>query len=134
MYLTPRYHCDLKKENPQNLSYQDAGVSIERGNKLIDRIKSSASSTHGKGVMGDLGGFGALFDIGAMQYKDPILVSGTDGVGTKLKLAIEMNKHDTIGIDLVAMCVNEGRLGFHRAEVERGAARFRFAHQEFVEE
>jgi len=107
MYLTPRYHCDLKKENPQNLSYQDAGVSIERGNKLIDRIKSSASSTHGKGVMGDLGGFGALFDIGAMQYKDPVLVSGTDGVGTKLKLAIEMNKHDTIGSDQVAMCVND---------------------------
>ena len=107
MTLTPRYHCGLKKENTKNLSYQDAGVSIERGNQLVDRIKSSASSTHGKGVMGNLGGFGALFDIGAMQYKDPVLVSGTDGVGTKLKLAIEMNQHDTIGIDLVAMCVND---------------------------
>jgi len=107
MYLTPRYHCGLKKENPQNLSYQDAGVSIERGNQLIDRIKSSASSTYGRGVMGNLGGFGALFDIGAMQYKDPVLVSGTDGVGTKLKLAIEMNQHNSIGIDLVAMCVND---------------------------
>jgi len=107
MYLTPRYHCGLKKKNPQNFSYQDAGVNIERGNQLVDRIKSSASSTHGKGVMGNLGGFGALFDIGAMQYKDPVLVSGTDGVGTKLKIAMEMNKHDTIGIDLVAMCVND---------------------------
>lgn len=107
MYLTPRYHCGLEKENQQNLSYQDAGVSIARGKQLVDRIKSSASSTHGKGVMGNLGGFGALFDIGAMQYKDPVLVSGTDGVGTKLKIAIEMNKHDTIGIDLVAMCVND---------------------------
>jgi phosphoribosylformylglycinamidine cyclo-ligase len=97
----------LKNKKPQNLSYQDAGVSIDRGNRLVDRIKFSASSTHGKGVMGNLGGFGALFDIGAMNYKDPVLVSGTDGVGTKLKLATEMNKHNTIGIDLVAMCVND---------------------------
>lgn len=97
----------MKNEKPQKLSYQDAGVSIDRGNRLVDRIKSSASSTHGKGVMGNLGGFGALFDIGAMNYKDPVLVSGTDGVGTKLKLAAEMNQHHTIGIDLVAMCVND---------------------------
>ncbi len=97
----------MKNEKPQKLSYQDAGVSIDRGNRLVDRIKSSASSTHGKGVMGNLGGFGALFDIGAMNYKDPVLVSGTDGVGTKLKLATEMNQHNTIGIDLVAMCVND---------------------------
>jgi phosphoribosylformylglycinamidine cyclo-ligase len=107
MNPAPRYHCRLKNENPQKLSYQDAGVSIDRGNRLIEQIKSSASSTHGKGVMGNLGGFGALFDIGAMNYKDPVLVSGTDGVGTKLKLAVEMNQHSTIGIDLVAMCVND---------------------------
>ncbi|MGK0296848.1 MAG: phosphoribosylformylglycinamidine cyclo-ligase [Gammaproteobacteria bacterium] len=107
MNPAPRYHCCLKNENPQKLSYQDAGVSIDRGNRLIEQIKSSASSTHGKGVMGNLGGFGALFDIGAMNYKDPVLVSGTDGVGTKLKLAVEMNQHSTIGIDLVAMCVND---------------------------
>ncbi len=97
----------MKNEKPQKLSYQDAGVSIDRGNRLVDRIKSSASSTHGKGVMGNLGGFGALFDIGAMNYRDPVLVSGTDGVGTKLKFATEMNQHNTIGIDLVAMCVND---------------------------
>ncbi len=107
MTPTPRYHCCLKNKNPQKLNYQDAGVSIDRGNRLIEQIKSSASSTHGKGVMGNLGGFGALFDIGAMNYKDPVLVSGTDGVGTKLKLAVEMNQHSTIGIDLVAMCVND---------------------------
>jgi len=97
----------LKNEKPHKLSYQDAGVSIDRGNRLVDRIKSLASSTHGKGVMGNLGGFGALFDIGAMNYEDPVLVSGTDGVGTKLKLAADMNQHHTIGIDLVAMCVND---------------------------
>lgn len=91
----------------KKLSYQDAGVSIDRGAQLVEQIKSSASATHSKGVMGDLGGFGALFDIGAIHYKDPVLVSGTDGVGTKLKLAIEMDKHNTIGIDLVAMCVND---------------------------
>ena len=107
MHAAPRYHCALKNEKPQKLSYQDAGVSIDRGNRLVDRIKSSASSTHGTGVMGNLGGFGALFDIGAMNYRDPVLVSGTDGVGTKLKLATEMNQHNTIGIDLVAMCVND---------------------------
>ncbi len=107
MSATPRYHWDLENEKPQKLSYQDAGVSIDCGNQLIARIKSSASSTHNRGVMGNLGGFGALFDIGAMNYKDPVLVSGTDGVGTKLKLATEMNQHHTIGIDLVAMCVND---------------------------
>lgn len=107
MNSASRYHCRLKNENPQKLSYQDAGVSIDCGNRLIEQIKSSASSTHGKGVMGNLGGFGALFDIGKMNYKDPVLVSGTDGVGTKLKLAVEMNQHTTIGIDLVAMCVND---------------------------
>jgi phosphoribosylformylglycinamidine cyclo-ligase len=88
-------------------SYQDAGVVIEKGNQLVERIKSTAGNTHTAAVIGGLGGFGALFDLAKLEYKDPILVSGTDGVGTKLKLAIAMNKHDTIGIDLVAMCVND---------------------------
>lgn len=107
MIPTPRYHCRLKNEKPQKHNYLNAGVSIDQGNRLIEQIKSSATSTHGKGVMGNLGGFGALFDIGALNYKDPVLVSGTDGVGTKLKLAVQMNQHNTIGIDLVAMCVND---------------------------
>ena len=94
-------------ENKKSVSYEDAGVSVERGNELVDRIKGSASKTFQKGVMSSLGGFGALFDLSAYSYDEPVLVSGTDGVGTKLKLAIETNRHDTIGIDLVAMCVND---------------------------
>lgn len=90
------------------ISYADAGVSIEKGNQFIEKIKPLAKLlTPGKGALNKLDGFGALFDIGAMNYKDPILVSGADGVGTKLKLAIDIGKHDTIGIDLVAMCVND---------------------------
>ncbi len=89
-----------------SLSYRDAGVDIDTGNALIERIKPLAASTSRDGVMDSLGGFGALFQI-PKKYKEPILVSGTDGVGTKLKLALELNKHDTIGIDLVAMCVND---------------------------
>ena len=88
-------------------SYQDAGVDIEKGNELIRRLKETIDNTHRKGVIGGLGGFGGLFDLGSLKYKQPILVSGTDGVGTKIKLAIENNMHDTIGIDLVAMCVND---------------------------
>ncbi len=91
----------------QSISYVDAGVSVERGNELVERIKGSAAKTHHKGVMSGLGGFGALFDLSALDYKNPVLVSGTDGVGTKLKLAIQTNRHNTIGIDLVAMCVND---------------------------
>ena len=93
-------------KNP-SLSYRDAGVDIDAGNNLIDRIKPLASATRRPGVMAGLGGFGALFELPLDRYKEPVLVSGTDGVGTKLKLAIEMNKHNTIGIDLVAMCVND---------------------------
>ncbi len=89
------------------LSYRDAGVDIDAGNSLIERIKPHAKRTSRPGVMGGLGGFGALFEVPLDRYKQPVLVSGTDGVGTKLKLAMEMNKHDTIGIDLVAMCVND---------------------------
>ncbi len=97
-------NTDTKTTTP--LSYKDAGVDIDAGNQLIDRIKPHAARTKRNGVVDGLGGFGALFEI-PEHYQSPMLVSGTDGVGTKLKLALEMNKHDTIGIDLVAMCVND---------------------------
>ena len=87
-------------------SYQDAGVSIKKGNELISRLKKTANNNQ-KGVIGELGGFGGLFDLGALNYKNPVLVSGTDGVGTKIKIAIEHGMHETIGIDLVAMCAND---------------------------
>jgi phosphoribosylformylglycinamidine cyclo-ligase len=88
-------------------SYRDAGVDIDRGNALVERIKPLAQSTSRPGVLGGVGGFGALFGLAGLGYRDPILVSSTDGVGTKLKLAIALDRHDTIGIDLVAMCVND---------------------------
>jgi len=91
----------------KSLSYRDAGVDIDAGNQLIEEIKPHVARTRRPEVMGGLGGFGALFEIPLNRYQQPVLVSGTDGVGTKLKLALEMNKHDTIGIDLVAMCVND---------------------------
>lgn len=97
----------MTSNRDKNTSYEDAGVSIERGNQLVKRIKSAATATHNHGVMGNLGGFGALFDLAPLGYRDPVLVSGTDGVGTKIKLAIDMGIHDTIGIDLVAMCAND---------------------------
>jgi len=89
-----------------SLSYKDAGVDIDAGEALVERIKSVAKRTARPEVMGGLGGFGALCEIPA-GYKQPVLVSGTDGVGTKLRLALNLNKHDSIGIDLVAMCVND---------------------------
>jgi len=97
----------MSKDDTRPTRYEDAGVSIDRGNQLVERIKSVAWATRNAGVMSNLGGFGALFDLSAFLYRDPVLVSGTDGVGTKVKLAIELQRHDTIGIDLVAMCVND---------------------------
>jgi len=89
------------------LTYADAGVDIDAGNALIDRIKPAAKATSRPGVMGGLGGFGALFDLKAAGYTDPVLVAATDGVGTKLRIAIDTGHVDTIGVDLVAMCVND---------------------------
>ncbi|RKZ79956.1 MAG: phosphoribosylformylglycinamidine cyclo-ligase [Candidatus Parabeggiatoa sp. nov. 1] len=97
----------MKNNNPPSLSYRDAGVNIDSGNRLVERIKPIAARTHRPEMLGSLGGFGALFEIPLERYKNPVLVSGTDGVGTKLKLALAYNKYDSIGIDLVAMCVND---------------------------
>ena len=90
-----------------SLTYKDSGVDITKGNKLIEKIKPIAKLTLRPGVLNGLGGFGAMFEIPLDKYKNPVLVSGTDGVGTKLMVAEMLNKHDTIGIDLVAMCVND---------------------------
>ena len=88
-------------------SYEKAGVNLEAGYEVVRRIKKHVASTSRLGVMGNIGAFGGMFDLSALKVKEPVLVSGTDGVGTKLKLAFEMDKHDTIGIDAVAMCVND---------------------------
>ncbi|KGX23736.1 phosphoribosylformylglycinamidine cyclo-ligase [Burkholderia pseudomallei] len=90
----------------QGLSYRDAGVDIDAGDALVDKIKPFAKKTLRDGVLGGIGGFGALFEV-PKKYREPVLVSGTDGVGTKLKLAFHLNKHDTVGQDLVAMSVND---------------------------
>ncbi|TWI00314.1 phosphoribosylformylglycinamidine cyclo-ligase [Luteimonas cucumeris] len=91
---------------PTPLTYRDAGVDIDAGNEVVERIKPLVRRSFRPEVMGGLGGFGALFDLSG-KYREPVLVSGTDGVGTKLKLAQQLNRHDTIGIDLVGMCVND---------------------------
>lgn len=88
-------------------SYEASGVNLEAGYEVVSRIKKHVASTARRGCMGNIGAFGGMFDLGSLNYKHPILVSGTDGVGTKLKIAFSMKKHDTIGIDAVAMCVND---------------------------
>lgn len=89
------------------ISYKDAGVDIDKGNEAVRLMKSHVKSTFNPGVLTDIGGFGGLFQLNTANYPEPVLVSGTDGVGTKLKIAMLMDKHDTIGIDAVAMCVND---------------------------
>jgi phosphoribosylformylglycinamidine cyclo-ligase len=89
------------------MTYEDAGVNIAAGGLAVEKIKPMVARTHRPEVLGGLGGFGGLFALDVSKYPDPVLVSGTDGVGTKLRVAFEMNKHDTIGIDAVAMCVND---------------------------
>ena len=105
--MSPQDKSTVPAPPSASLSYRDSGVDIDAGNRLIDRIKPAAARTLRPGVLAGLGGFGALFELPVDRYRHPVLVSGTDGVGTKLKLAIEAGLHDTIGIDLVAMCVND---------------------------
>lgn len=97
----------MSSQQHERLDYKSAGVDIEAGNALVDRIKPIAAKTRNAGVMAGLGGFGSLFELPLDRYKNPVLVSGTDGVGTKLKLALETGIHNSVGIDLVAMCVND---------------------------
>lgn len=88
-------------------AYKDSGVNLNAGYEVVSRIKPMVASTFRKGCMGNIGGFGSLFDLGELNYTNPVLVSGTDGVGTKLKIAFALDRHDTVGIDVVAMCVND---------------------------
>ena len=97
----------MSDQSRKTITYRDAGVDIERGAALIEQIKPAVKRTHRQGVASDIGGFGGLFALGDCGFDDPVLVSATDGVGTKLKLAIEAQHHSTVGIDLVAMCVND---------------------------
>ncbi len=96
----------MTNSNKSSLTYRDAGVDIDAGDALVDRIKPLAAKTMREGVMAGIGGFGALFEV-PKKFREPVLVSGTDGVGTKLRLAFEWNRHNTVGIDLVAMSVND---------------------------
>ena len=91
----------------KSTAYEQAGVSLDAADEVVDKVKPLAQRTFRPGVIGGLGSFGGLFHLDPNKWKNPVLVSGTDGVGTKLKLAFELEKHDTIGIDLVAMCVND---------------------------
>ena len=97
----------MSHPNDSPLTYRDAGVDIEAGESLVERIKPLVQKTQRPECLGNIGGFGGLFELPIDRYRRPVLVSGTDGVGTKLKLAVILDRHDTIGIDLVAMCVND---------------------------
>ncbi|ALN73622.1 phosphoribosylformylglycinamidine cyclo-ligase [Aureimonas sp. AU20] len=97
----------MTAETTNGLTYAEAGVDIDAGNELVQRIKPLVRSTRRPGADGEIGGFGGLFDLKAAGFKDPVLVAANDGVGTKLKIAIDTGRHDTIGVDLVAMCVND---------------------------
>lgn len=105
-FFQPQYQGHTVSENKPSLSYKDAGVDIDAGNQLVERIKSVTKRTTRPEVRGGLGGFGALCEL-PTKYNKPLLVSGTDGVGTKLRVAMDAKRHDTVGIDLVAMCVND---------------------------
>src|SRR5271165_1528914 len=105
--LGPRHQEQPLVDDRKPLTYADAGVDIHVGNRLVDRIKPLARSTRRPGADAELGGFGGLFDLKAAGFADPILIAANDGVGTKLKIAIESRVYDTIGVDLVAMCVND---------------------------
>src|SRR5580698_8352091 len=104
--VTSRHHLDLGMTDRKNgLTYADSGVDIDAGNRLVDMIKPLVRATARPGADAEIGGFGGLFDLKAAGFTDPVLVAATDGVGTKVKIAIEAGLHDTIGIDLVAMSV-----------------------------
>ena len=97
----------VRKRSNKSLTYKNAGVNVGAANQLVDRIRQLSRDTRRPGCLGDIGGFGGFFEVPLGRYQQPVLVSGADGVGTKLKLAFELNRHDTIGIDLVAMCAND---------------------------
>src|SRR5580765_286765 len=106
--VTSRQHLELAMVDRKNgLTYADSGVDIDAGNRLVDLIKPMVRATARAGADAEIGGFGGLFDLKAAGFKDPVLVAGTDGVGTKVMIAIETGRHETIGIDLVAMSVND---------------------------